>query len=102
MVRNDLASVIQGRKSTMIGVEGGSVGGNKDILRSTSITRKTRRHEFSGSEQLRHIGFRHATDIAVREGTTTSPFNDFADSLSLPCGNTSRGRQELVAERVEP
>jgi hypothetical protein len=40
--------------------------------------------------------------IVLGEDLDSFPLNDFADSLVLPCRHTPRGRQELVAELVEP
>ena len=60
-----------------------------------------RRQMFSGSKQPWSIGFCHATDIPVLEGTTAGPLDHLADSLLLPCRNAPRGRQEFIPEPAE-
>ena len=62
---------------------------------------KSRCHEFSSNEQLLGIALRHATDIAVLEGTTTGPLDYLANSLLLPCRNAPGRRQEFIPEPVE-
>ena len=44
---------------------------------SAACASERRRHEFSGRSQLRGIGLRHAVDVAVLDGATTSPMACF-------------------------